>query len=92
MPINPDSDIEQIRIAFDGDAVIFFDESERVYQAQRLQVFADYEYKNSQKPLPEGSFAKFLKTLSVIQQRFEEGLVPIGLLLLPPETHQSTGE
>lgn len=82
LPINPDSNIEQIRIAFDGDAVIFSDESERIYQEQGLQAFADYEYKNSQKPLPEGPFAKFLKTLSVIQQQFEEGPAPIRTALV----------
>lgn len=82
LPINPDSDIEQIRIAFDGDAVIFSDESERIFQDQGLLAFAEYEYKNSQKPLPEGPFAKLLKTLSVIQQRFEDGPVPIRTALV----------
>ena len=82
LPINPDGDIEQIRIAFDGDAVIFSDESERIYQDQGLQAFAEYEYKNAQKPLPAGPFAKLLKTLSVIQQRFPEGPVPIRTALV----------
>lgn len=82
LPINPDGDIEQIRIAFDGDAVIFSGESERIYQNQGLQAFAEYEYKNSQKPLPEGPFAKLLKTLSVIQQQFAEGPVPIRTALV----------
>ena len=82
LPIDPDCDIEQIRIAFDGDAVIFSDESEHIYQAQGLQAFAEYEYKNAQKPLPEGPFAKLLKTLSVIQQQFEGGPVPIRTALV----------
>lgn len=82
LPINPDGDIEQIRIAFDGDAVIFSSESERIYQDQGLQAFAEYEYKNSQKPLPEGPFAKLLKTLSVIQQQFAGGPVPIRTALV----------
>lgn len=34
LPINPDDEIPQIRIAFDGDAVIFSDEAERIYQEQ----------------------------------------------------------
>ena len=82
LPINPDGDIEQIRIAFDGDAVIFSDESERIYQNQGLQAFAEYEYKNAQKPLPAGPFAKLLKTLSVIQRQFSQGPVPIRTALV----------
>ena len=82
LPINPNDDIKQIRIAFDGDAVIFSDESERIYQEQGMQAFAEYEYKNAQKPLPEGPFAKLLKTLSVIQQQFPEGAVPIRTALV----------
>lgn len=82
LPINPDGDIEQIRIAFDGDAVIFSDESERIYQDQGLQAFAEYEYKNAQKPLPAGPFAKLLKTLSVIQRQFSQGPVPIRTALV----------
>lgn len=82
LPIDPDSDIEQIRIAFDGDAVIFSDASERIYQEKGLQAFAEYEYKNSQKPLPAGPFAKLLKTLSIIQQQFPDGPAPIRTALV----------
>lgn len=82
LPINPNDDIKQIRIAFDGDAVIFSDESERIYQEQGMQAFAEYEYKNAQNPLPEGPFAKLLKTLSVIQQQFPEGAAPIRTALV----------
>ena len=82
LPINPDGDIEQIRIAFDGDAVIFSDESERIYQNHGLQAFAEYEYKNAQKPLPAGPFAKLLKTLSVIQRQFSQGPVLIRTALV----------
>ena len=73
LPINPDEEIPQIRIAFDGDAVIFSDEAERIFQAEGLQAFADHEQKNAQNPLPEGPFAKLLKTISLIQQQFPEG-------------------
>ena len=70
LPINAADDINQIRIAFDGDAVIFSDESERIYQTEGLQAFAEHEHKNAQNPLPEGPFAKLLKTISLIQQKF----------------------
>ena len=59
--------MQQIRIAFDGDAVLFSKESEMIYQQQGLEAFIDHEQKNSRKPLPEGPFAKLLKTLSFLQ-------------------------
>lgn len=82
LPIDPDADISQIRIAFDGDAVIFSDESERIYQEQGLQAFAEHEHRNAQAPLPEGPFAKFLKTISILQQNFPEGESPIRTALV----------
>ncbi len=59
--------LEQIRIAFDGDAVLFSKESEMIYQNQGLEAFIEHEKINAQKPLPEGPFAKLLKTLSFLQ-------------------------
>lgn len=82
LPINPSEDIEQIRIAFDGDAVIFSDESELIYQTNGLQAFAEHEHQNAQKPLPEGPFAKLLKTISIIQQKFSKESVPIRTALV----------
>ncbi len=71
LPINPSEQIPQIRIAFDGDAVIFSDEAEKIYQEKGLKAFADHERENAKKPLPEGPFAKLLKTISLIQEQFE---------------------
>ena len=82
LPINPEDDINQIRIAFDGDAVIFSDESEKIYQAEGLQAFAEHEHKNAQNPLPEGPFAKLLKTISLIQQKFPKDKMPIRTALV----------
>jgi len=59
--------LKQIRIAFDGDAVLFSEESELIYQQQGLEAFIDHEKRNAQQPLPEGPFAKLLKTLSFLQ-------------------------
>jgi len=58
---------DQIRIAFDGDAVLFSDESERIYQEQGLEAFLAHEEENARKPMAEGPFAKLLKTLSFLQ-------------------------
>lgn len=82
LPIDPDKEIEQIRIAFDGDAVIFSDESEKIYQSEGLEAFAEHEQLNAQKPLPEGPFAKLLKTISIIQRGFKGEIVPIRTALV----------
>ena len=82
LPINAEQEIDEIRIAFDGDAVIFSDEAEKIYQSQGLEAFERHEHLNAQKPLPEGPFAKLLKTISVIQQGFSEDEVPIRTALV----------
>ncbi len=77
--------LEQIRIAFDGDAVLFSEESERIYQEQGLQAFIEHEKKNAQNPLPEGPFAKLLKTLSYLQFQLDnavDGPPPIRTALV----------
>ena len=82
LPINPDDEIPQIRIAFDGDAVIFSDESEKIFQAEGLEAFALHEQENANNPLPEGPFAKLLKTLSLIQKQFPKDESPIRTALV----------
>jgi len=77
--------LEQIRIAFDGDAVLFSEESERIYQEQGLQAFIEHEKRNAQNPLPEGPFAKLLKTLSYLQFQLDhavDGPPPIRTALV----------
>ncbi|MBR7800130.1 5'-nucleotidase [Undibacterium fentianense] len=64
-------DLEQIRIAFDGDAVIFSDDAERIYQTQGIEAFERHERENACKPLPEGPFARLLIALSYIQHNFK---------------------
>ena len=66
-PENTMAEVDQIRIAFDGDAVIFSDESERIYQTLGIEAFERHERENALKPLPEGPFARLLKALSYIQ-------------------------
>lgn len=65
------ADLDQIRIAFDGDAVIFSDEAEKIYQSQGIEAFEQHERKNANKPLPEGPFARLLVALSYIQNNFK---------------------
>jgi 5'-nucleotidase len=82
LPIDPSQPIQQIRIAFDGDAVIFSDESEAIYQRDGLAAFAEHERENAEKPLPEGPFAKLLKTISLVQKQFPEDEMPIRTALV----------
>lgn len=70
-------DMDQIRIAFDGDAVLFSEESEMIYQEQGFDAFVENERKNATKELPAGPFANFLKTISSIQQQFDLDHCPI---------------
>jgi len=58
----------EVRIAFDGDAVLFSDEAEQVYQAQGLQAFHQHEVDNAALPLPDGPFKPLLGALQRLQQ------------------------
>ena len=77
-----ENDSEQLRIAFDGDAVIFSDEAELVYQAEGLAAFAESEAKNAEKPLEGGPFKPFLQALQKIQKSFPEKNSPIRTALV----------
>ncbi len=59
---------DQIRIAFDGDAVLFSAESEKIFQQCGLDAFVENEVKNQDKALNKGPLAKFLFSLSKIQK------------------------
>jgi 5'-nucleotidase len=58
----------EVRIAFDGDAVLFSDEAERVYQAQGLQAFQQHETEKATQPLLAGPFKPLLAALHHLQQ------------------------
>ncbi len=79
---NAEEDIKQIRIAFDGDAVLFTDESELIYQKEGLEAFEENERKNADKPLPQGPFARFLKEISNLQEEFPPEEAPIRTALV----------
>lgn len=58
----------EVRIAFDGDAVLFSDEAERVFQAEGLDAFQQHESSKAGLPLPEGPFKPLLAALHRLQQ------------------------
>lgn len=63
-----DAHPHEVRIAFDGDAVLFSDEAERVFQAQGLSAFQQHEASKAGQPLPGGPFKPVLEALHRLQQ------------------------
>jgi len=63
-----DAHPHEVRIAFDGDAVLFSDEAERVYQSQGLNAFQQHEHEHAALPLPDGPFKPLLVALHRLQQ------------------------
>jgi 5'-nucleotidase len=58
----------EVRIAFDGDAVLFSDEAERVYQSEGLNAFQQHETDKAALPRPDGPFKPLLVALHQLQQ------------------------
>ena len=67
---NPDSAVNQIHIAFDGDAVLFAAEAERIYRHEGIDAFQENEREKADIPLERGPFANFLTAVSHIQSLF----------------------
>ena len=61
---------EELRIAFDGDAVLFDDQAERVFQERGLEAFQQAEEEAAEKPLAGGLFKPFLEGLLRLQTEF----------------------
>ena len=78
---NKKSNSDILKIAFDGDAVIFSDESEKVFHEKGLEAFIENEV-NSLSVLKEGPFKSFLVELNKIQNDFEINECPIRTALV----------
>ncbi len=76
------SDDTQLRIAFDGDAVLFSDESERIYKEKGLRAFTENEQQAAKDPLSGGPFKDFLMVLNQLQTEFTEDKSPIRTALV----------
>jgi len=63
-----DAHPSEVRIAFDGDAVLFSDEAEQIYQSGGLSAFQKHETDNVAQPLPDGPFKPLLVALHRMQQ------------------------
>jgi 5'-nucleotidase len=73
---------DQLRIAFDGDAVLFSDEAERVFKENGLTAFTDSEQKAAHQPLRGGPFKNFLAMLHRIQSEYPADASPIRTALV----------
>ncbi|XP_036411533.1 5'-nucleotidase, cytosolic IAa isoform X2 [Megalops cyprinoides] len=60
----------QLRVAFDGDAVLFSDESERIFKAHGLDKFFEHEKEHENKLLDHGPLKGFLESLGKLQKKF----------------------
>ncbi|ALO46231.1 5'-nucleotidase [Pseudohongiella spirulinae] len=72
----------QVKFAFDGDAVLFSDEAERIYKSQGLEAFARSEKQSANEPLSGGPFKPFLAALQQLQMEFPAGEAPIRTCLV----------
>jgi 5'-nucleotidase len=76
------NDFEQLRIAFDGDAVLFSDESERIFKQQGLEAFSTSEAASASEPMAGGPFKGFLAALHRIQADYPPEASPIRTALI----------
>jgi len=72
----------QLRFAFDGDAVLFSDEAEKVYKTQGLEAFTASEKAAAREPLSGGPFKPFLSALHQLQDAFPASEAPIRTALV----------
>ncbi len=73
---------EILKIAFDGDAVLFSDESEIIYKNRGLEAFTDNERNAANEPLSGGPFKPVLAALQQIQMAFPSGQAPLRTCLV----------
>ena len=71
-----------LKIAFDGDAVLFSDDSERIYKKDGLEAFTRNEVAAVDEPLSGGPFKPVLAALQQIQMAFPIGASPLRTCLV----------
>ncbi len=67
---NGATSFDEVRIAFDGDAVVFSPESDELYKEKGLEAFLQHEAENASHPMSDGPFGNFLKKLSMLRRIF----------------------
>ncbi|XP_078060206.1 cytosolic 5'-nucleotidase 1A-like [Mustelus asterias] len=85
----------QLRVAFDGDAVLFSDESEQIVKKHGLDKFFEHEQTNENKPLATGPLKGFLESLGKLQKKFyikgQRLTCPIRTYLVTARSAASSG-
>ncbi|MCB1645235.1 MAG: 5'-nucleotidase [Pseudomonadales bacterium] len=76
------SENDRLHFAFDGDAVLFSDEAEQIYQKSGLAAFTQNEQQAADQPLMGGPFKPFLAALHELQSEFATGECPIRTALV----------
>lgn len=80
--VDADRHPDEVRIAFDGDAVLFSDEAERVYKSAGLPAFVAHETAHARRPLPPGPFKPLLEALHRLQAASRDGPMRIRTALV----------
>ena len=73
---------EKLKIAFDGDAVLFSDDSEKIFKNKGLKAFTENEKEAANEPLSGGPFKPILAALQQIQMAFPPGESPLRTCLV----------
>jgi len=71
----------ELRLAFDGDSVLFSDDAERIYKTRGLEAFAETEQASARDPLPGGPFKNVLAAVHRIQAQYSGEQSPIRTAL-----------
>jgi 5'-nucleotidase len=81
-PSGSDATGRDVLIAFDGDAVLFDDEADRIHRTEGLEAFTAHELTNAAVPMRAGPFEPFLRALARLQAEFPDGAAPIRTALV----------
>jgi 5'-nucleotidase len=76
---------DEVRIAFDGDAVVFSPESDEIYKKHGLPAFLQHEQDNATKAMAGGPFGTFLKKLSLLRDIYmndEDGVSRVRVAIV----------
>ena len=76
------SESDELRFAFDGDAVLFSDASERIFKERGLDAFTANEKAAAHEPMDPGPFKSFLQALHALQSEFPADECPIRTALV----------
>ena len=86
-PPNFQAAADEIRIAFDGDGVLFSGEADAFWHEEGSEAFFERERAKADMSLPPGTFAKFLRTLTFLREQLPNGKTSIRTALVTARNH-----